>query len=60
MYQDLSSELKIKSKHCGSTIGLNGNGNYHHLTGLIRKLWFVLILGTSSLFLTEMDADQLS
>ena len=36
--QDPSSDLKIKSKHCGTTIGLNGKANYHHLTGLIRKL----------------------
>ena len=35
--QNLSNELKIKSKHLGTTIGLDGNGNYHHLTGLIKK-----------------------
>ena len=35
--QGPSFELKIKSKHGRTTIGLNGNGKSHHSTGLIKN-----------------------
>ena len=32
-----SNKLKIKSRHCGSTLGLKSNNENRHLTGLIKN-----------------------